>query len=96
MKNGMYESRAEQIEADLRRLLRDLKKEGFEVSRPIRKLLREFAKNVAFSGACGERDHCLAIVRTRALNSIRVEKEITGKSITEVLGYVAKPQKEPG
>ncbi len=80
MKDGFYESRSEQVEAedlqDLLKLIEIKPKRRITLIRRARKILR----SAAFSGACGERDRTIELLRDHS----ELREEICSKSVWDV------------
>lgn len=74
MKDGVYETRKEQIEAIARQVGRGKMK------------LRSALREAALVGACGDRDWVLSVIRGNADLQWLYDK-ICSKSVVSVLGY---------
>lgn len=85
MKNGVYESRKEQINAMVGELFADCEKAGCPLPKESRRLVRKFFKEVAMIAAGEERLRSLQVVNERHYGDAAVE--IASQGVLTVLGY---------
>ena len=92
MKNGLYESRAEQVLAIVKEVYIDCKAAGCPLPGKARRWILDALKRAAFCGACGERDRTLELLRSKKMDW--AVATLISKSIKDVLGFPTRSRKE--